>query len=453
VQRDRRSLPVAAPGRRQRLCAPRDRPSLLPRHQRHDPDGQIVCLGQVDGGEAQTAVPQRQEKRGVTPRSVALGDHASVGPVTLARCTSLRELRPVRVESLKGWRMKEHPRRVDVSALAWSERPADVESSFLNRIKSTAEPPRPTTGRSVSEPATTADPATPVHDAPDIGSDLAGILREIRDRLPPNDISNGWQLVHQWVKNVEPYGILLAVLALFLGLLTFWVDYGDRVEERTARAWQLLTTDAPGNSGKREALEYLNRDDGLFCLNGSCLIRLKERTPLAGIDLSTTRPKPGKYLPGLNLAGANLFQANFAGADLENANFAGARLGQTSFANANLEDADFTGAYLGEADFSNASLDEAEFENAFLGEAKMRRAFLGEVDFTGARLIGANLANAIFEKHMFVGHISESKLTPVIRLPTFCSTEMPDESKCDRDCKPPGACPWFEKVQPGAGQQ
>jgi hypothetical protein len=71
--------------------------------------------------------------------------------------------------------------------------------------------------------------------------------------------------MHRTVQEIEPWGILIAVVALVLSLASIWIDYADRVEERTVRAWQLLTTRAPGNSGKIAALQYLNREDGLLC--------------------------------------------------------------------------------------------------------------------------------------------------------------------------------------------
>ena len=63
-------------------------------------------------------------------------------------------------------------------------------------------------------------------------------------------------------------------------MVAFWIDYADRVDQRTVRAWQLLTTPAPGKSGKREAL-------GLWCRDDDCFLTLKERSPQAG------RPAPG----------------------------------------------------------------------------------------------------------------------------------------------------------------
>ena len=86
--------------------------------------------------------------------------------------------------------------------------------------------------------------------------------------------------VSRLVRAVEPVVIIIAIIA-------FSIELGDRQEERTARAWQLLTTKAPGNSGKIEALEYLNSQS-------PWLFRIwwpfsKERVSLQGIDLTPAR--------------------------------------------------------------------------------------------------------------------------------------------------------------------
>jgi len=136
---------------------------------------------------------------------------------------------------------------------------------------------------------------------------------------------------HRTVKEIEPWGILFAVLGLFLSLGAFALDYREKVEERTVRAWQLLTTKAPGNSGKIQALEYLAKRDGFWCDEGDCLITLKTSTPLIGIDLSTEDGKTASYL-----SGANLFHANLQWASLQRANLVGADLSGAKLSKANL---------------------------------------------------------------------------------------------------------------------
>jgi hypothetical protein len=146
-------------------------------------------------------------------------------------------------------------------------------------------------------------------------------------------------IVHRAVKEIEPWGILLAVVGLFLSLAAFWLDYSDRVEERTVRAWQLLMTKASGNSGKREALEYLNREDGLFCGEDGCLLTLKSRTPLVGVDLSAPGGGVMAFLDQVRLPDADLKSANLSGANLTEANLSDANLGGANLRGANLGDA------------------------------------------------------------------------------------------------------------------
>ena len=69
--------------------------------------------------------------------------------------------------------------------------------------------------------------------------------------------------LRRWVKKSEVrrfFTFVRAVefLAILIALIGFFNELRYWHEERTARAWQLLTTPAPGNSGKGEALEYLN---------------------------------------------------------------------------------------------------------------------------------------------------------------------------------------------------
>ncbi len=153
--------------------------------------------------------------------------------------------------------------------------------------------------------------------------------------------------LHRGMVAFEPWGVLVAIVAFLVSVAAFWGDYSDRIEERTVRAWQLLTTRAPGNSGKGAALEYLNREDGLFCAAGLfgaldrvCLIQLKTFTPLVGIDLSPPDDGgSGAYLVGVNLTGANL-----SGAYLTVADLSGADLSGTNLTKADLSDADLSNA-------------------------------------------------------------------------------------------------------------
>lgn len=125
--------------------------------------------------------------------------------------------------------------------------------------------------------------------------------------------------VHGFVKMIAPWSIVVAMIAFVWTL-------NEAKEERRIRAWQVLTTTADGNSGKSEALEYLN-SNSLF----------GEKQPLVGLDLGREAYSDyGVYLKGVNLSGAILTDTNFRGANLEDANFDGAVLVDVNFASANL---------------------------------------------------------------------------------------------------------------------
>lgn len=181
---------------------------------------------------------------------------------------------------------------------------------------------------------------------------------------------------HAAVIVLEPWGILLAVVALILSLLSFWIDYEDRVEERTVRAWQLLTTKAPGNSGKREALEYLNKQDGIWCFNGACKWPLKTRTSLEGIDLSVADGQMSAILRSVDLEDAALEGAVLRGV--------------------NLSSAILTRAHLLDADLRSADIITASLREAILVDADLSGALLHDVDLTRANLEGTDLSGTEF---------------------------------------------------------
>ena len=229
--------------------------------------------------------------------------------------------------------------------------------------------------------------------------------------------------VHEAVKIVEPWGILFAASALLLSVVQFWWEFGDRVEERQVRAWQLVTTIAPGNSGKKEALEYLNREDGLFCFESlrvildwfhdekdiKCLFSLKSRVPLVGINLSLSANNAvddsssnltGVFLAGVDLREAILMKAKLSGAFLSRADFRGANLFEADLSAANLEDADLGGANLSAANLSFADLSDADLSDADLNDADLNSANLSGANLSGVDLGGVlNLKSSQFDEN------------------------------------------------------
>ena len=108
------------------------------------------------------------------------------------------------------------------------------------------------------------------------------------------------------------------IITIFITPAALYFQYQSLQEQKILGAWQLITTKAEGNSGKIQALEFLN----------------SKGVPLVGVDLSNA------YLRGVNLKGANFEGANFTGASLIRAHFEGA-----NFTGADLYNADFIGAH------------------------------------------------------------------------------------------------------------
>ena len=218
------------------------------------------------------------------------------------------------------------------------------------------------------------------------------------------DEKQNWNWPIFW-KQVERGVLLATFVSIIVGVVSFWLEAGERQEARAdrradaiTRAWALITTPATGNSGKGPALEYLN---GLGI-------------PLEGIDLSCERMgseflndenyradwaienqcEAPTYLQGLVLSGAMLWGANFEGANLRGANLEQATLSDADLrralvGGANLQQAvlvntNFTGASLVGADFSRATLEFASFEGADLGSANLESAFMRGKNFQGA---------------------------------------------------------------------
>jgi|GEM_PF-5148052 len=77
----------------------------------------------------------------------------------------------------------------------------------------------------------------------------------------------------QIAKRLEPW---IAIAAFVIGLGIYIVEQKNRTDERRVRAWQLVTTDAPGNSGKIVTLEYLVsiQESLTYNRHGVCLFRI-----------------------------------------------------------------------------------------------------------------------------------------------------------------------------------
>ena len=227
-----------------------------------------------------------------------------------------------------------------------------------------------------------------------------------------------WKRFHRRVEAFQPWGIFVAVLALCLAVVEFWIDYGDRVGQREARMWQVLATTTTGTAGKIGALEYLNREDGLFCAdilvgrlgwlhkeypNSRCLILLKPKSLLLGIDLSRATHSRGRgpdaersgvYLRGIDLFNAELHSALLSGALLKDANLRQANLDKADLANADLRRADLREATLVDALLPDTKLMFIDLRGATATGANLNRAIFDHAQLDGANLLDADLRSA-----------------------------------------------------------
>lgn len=186
-------------------------------------------------------------------------------------------------------------------------------------------------------------------------------------------------------------------IGIIIVLVTFIVEFGySRYEEREIQSWQILTTKAPGNSGKIKALQYLNRGTQQ---RRNWLPRLpftKMQSPLNGIELMPPtvaeqwkQPKVKRelekgctqftYLRDIQLPGAILTDATFACSDLQKAN---------------LQRVDLRRVDLQRSDLRYVRLQHAELQWVNLQGANLRQAKMWKTDLRWANLQRANLQGA-----------------------------------------------------------
>jgi uncharacterized protein YjbI with pentapeptide repeats len=117
------------------------------------------------------------------------------------------------------------------------------------------------------------------------------------------------------------------------------------------------------------------------------------------------------YLVGVNLAGANLENADLEGAKLDRANLQGANLTRVNLEGATLTGANLAGAQLSYAQLAGAKLGNANLAEAVLAHAELDEAYLGGALGGGARLGNARLIGANLEEARFPGaNLDEASL-------------------------------------------
>ena len=258
--------------------------------------------------------------------------------------------------------------------------------------------------------------------------------------------------LHRFIRGFEPWGVLIAIVGLFVTMLGFMIELEDRQSERIFRAWEVVlqaTREASeieqidvrdtdhlyrkysttSGSSVRQALEYLNRDfSGRWCLEGiknvsiyftgnmgrTCVFPRKRREnfdniTLRFINLSQAALRHASFgradLRGADLTGADLQLANLQVADMRGADLSCVDANPnekycTSLRGANLVNADLScfGPYatqlcakLYNVEFGCIDLRNGESRCTNLQYADLRGAYLVEVNLDGVDLANARL--------------------------------------------------------------
>jgi uncharacterized protein YjbI with pentapeptide repeats len=192
--------------------------------------------------------------------------------------------------------------------------------------------------------------------------------------------------------------IVPVVLSLITVVFALWQDARqDQIEQQRAEREQQLEQQREQAEALQAYLDHMTqlllekelRGTGEASREGRTIARARTLTVLERLNPSR------KTSVLLFLTEANLIQGVHGDPiiPLFEANLAGAQLNNTYLAGADLHDANLVGADLSEADLRGADLYSA-FERADLSEANLSNASLSDANLTGALLKNANLSGA-----------------------------------------------------------
>ena len=240
-----------------------------------------------------------------------------------------------------------------------------------------------------------------------------------------------WTAVTSW----RGFEASVAVIAIILAAVAAFYSYNANKLSRNANnlsreaneharivsAWEILMQPAPGNSGKKDAIETLiEGDQTLSRIDMSCARH-------AGGGVISTQEDDTFFCPRRKEVW--LQKMNAAGADLSFAD-----LSDVDLSEADLSDANLRGAYLSDANLRGAYLREANLLAADLRDVNLRRAYLRDAKLQGANLSNADLWLAdLSDAELFDTDLSKAQLVSVnVSATNFCGTFL-DLSKCARN--------------------
>ena len=243
--------------------------------------------------------------------------------------------------------------------------------------------------------------------------------------------TGAWQCLlglQRIVKSLEPWGIVLAVVGLFITMIALMIDVEGRQADKTLRAWAIVTSatrqsaalerlgkvvsneEITVGSGIKAAMEYLNEEKpARLCAptwmmrvltaghTHDCIFPEKKRTVFWGLHL------PHAGLMSIDLADAVLVSAN-----LEKAELSGAKLNRARMQNSNLENTVLRGADIRNTKFSRAKMHKTNLSKAngigsVFQDAQLASSILTRGSFQNANFQGANLAEVVADRANFRG--------------------------------------------------
>lgn len=217
-----------------------------------------------------------------------------------------------------------------------------------------------------------------------------------------------------------PFKTAITVLSLLAALGSLIVAHVALRSQRVVSAWQIVTSQDCGNSGKVSALEVLRkRKETINRIDFSWASECPKELFVYLKDLKMR----GQDLRELRMSRIDLSDADLRHADLTHAKMSDVRLNRARMNGVKLDHAELNAASVREAILLDASLSNVEFKRAKMQKADMRGvtlegadlryADLREVDLTGANLkgsdlrkanlVGANLSGAAFDSAMLEG--------------------------------------------------
>ena len=223
--------------------------------------------------------------------------------------------------------------------------------------------------------------------------------------------------VHRVVVTLEPWGVLVAILALAFAFYEFRSDRNIR----EATLWVMV---AERLEAARSAKRPVARVGQVPVLEAV----VRSKLGLRNVDLSEIFLKDAQLqeaeLSGAILTGARLVNTNLAHSHLRDA-FAS----EVIFYKVDLSDADFTDAYLGQAQFASGTLERANFTSADLENTRFASVKLNGADFTGAeflntRFVKVDLRQAKGLPDKIIGACEEESTLPPNKFIKRCETAV-----------------------------